>query len=92
MIGCWEAFQPRDTTDRMAGLSYGCESSLRLDGWSGCRDYRAGATIDFEMDSADKDRKIGMPLLLIWATRGAPASPENRGRNPNEIHVDEEQD
>jgi haloacetate dehalogenase len=41
-----------------------------------CRDYRAGATIDFEMDSADKERKIGMPLLLIWATRGAPASPE----------------
>src|SRR6516164_9670235 len=34
-----------------------------------CRDYRAGATIDFEMDSADKERKIGMPLLLIWATR-----------------------
>jgi haloacetate dehalogenase len=39
-----------------------------------CRDYRAGATIDFEMDSADKDRKIGMPLLLIRATHGALAS------------------
>jgi haloacetate dehalogenase len=36
-----------------------------------CRDYRAGATIDFEMDSADKDRKIGMPVLLIWGTHGA---------------------
>ncbi len=37
-----------------------------------CRDYRAGATIDFEMDSADKDRQIGMPLLILWGTRGAP--------------------
>jgi haloacetate dehalogenase len=42
-----------------------------------CRDYRAGATIDFELDSADKDRKIATPLLLVWATRGAPASPDS---------------
>ena len=41
------------------------------------RDYRAGATIDFELDSADKDRQIATPLLLLWATRGAPASPES---------------
>lgn len=37
-----------------------------------CRDYRAGAGIDFEMESADKDRKIGMPLLILWGTRGKP--------------------
>ena len=37
-----------------------------------CRDYRAGATIDFEMDSADKDRKIAMPFLYLFATRGGP--------------------
>jgi haloacetate dehalogenase len=37
-----------------------------------CRDYRAGARIDFEMDTADKDRKIGMPLLILWGTRGSP--------------------
>jgi haloacetate dehalogenase len=42
-----------------------------------CRDYRAGATIDFELDSADKDRQIATPLLLLWATRGAPASPDS---------------
>ena len=41
-----------------------------------CRDYRAGATCDFEMDTADKDRKIGMPFLLMVATRGAPPSQE----------------
>jgi haloacetate dehalogenase len=42
-----------------------------------CRDYRAGATIDFELDSADKDRQIATPLFLLWATRGAPASPDS---------------
>jgi haloacetate dehalogenase len=41
-----------------------------------CRDYRAGATIDFEMDSADKDRQIGMPLLVLWGTRGQPPTQE----------------
>jgi haloacetate dehalogenase len=40
--------------------------------YGSCRDYRAGAHIDFEMDSADKDRQIGMPLLVLWGTRGAP--------------------
>jgi haloacetate dehalogenase len=41
-----------------------------------CRDYRANATIDFEMDSADKDRQIGMPLLVLWGARGAPPTQE----------------
>ena len=41
-----------------------------------CRDYRAFATIDFEMDSADKDRQIGMPLLVLWGARGAPPTQE----------------
>jgi haloacetate dehalogenase len=41
-----------------------------------CRDYRAGATSDFEIDSADKDRKIGMPFLLLVATRGGEPSQE----------------
>jgi haloacetate dehalogenase len=41
-----------------------------------CRDYRAGATIDFAMDSADKDHQIGMPLLILWGTRGKPPTDE----------------
>jgi haloacetate dehalogenase len=41
-----------------------------------CRDYRAGATCDFEMDTADKDRQIGMPFLLLWGTRGLPPTQE----------------
>ena len=33
-----------------------------------CEDYRAGATVDFEMDKADFEagRKIGSPTLVIW--------------------------
>jgi haloacetate dehalogenase len=41
-----------------------------------CRDYRANATIDFEMDTADKDRQIPTPLLILWGTRGAPPTDE----------------
>ena len=37
-----------------------------------CRDYRATATCDFAMDTADKDRKLAMPLLLLWGARGHP--------------------
>ena len=37
-----------------------------------CRDYRAFARIDFEMDSADKDRQINMPVLILWGSRGQP--------------------
>ena len=35
-----------------------------------CRDYRATATCDVDMDEADKDRKIDMPLLLLRGARG----------------------
>jgi len=41
-----------------------------------CRDYRANVTIDFEMDAADTGRKIPNPLLILWGTRGAPATDE----------------
>jgi haloacetate dehalogenase len=41
-----------------------------------CRDYRAGARIDFEMDTADKDRQIEMPVLILWGTRGQPPTQE----------------
>jgi haloacetate dehalogenase len=36
-----------------------------------CEDYRAGATIDFEHDRADKGvRKIACPMLALWGTKG----------------------
>jgi haloacetate dehalogenase len=40
-----------------------------------CRDYRATATCDFEMDTADKDRKITTPTLILWGAQG----PERNG-------------
>lgn len=33
-------------------------------------DYRAAASIDLMHDNADKDKKIDMPLLVLWAKKG----------------------
>jgi haloacetate dehalogenase len=41
-----------------------------------CRHYRANATIDFEIDTAEKDRQIATPLLVLWGTRGMPPTQE----------------
>ncbi len=34
-----------------------------------CEDYRACATCDLEMDTADRGRKVATPLLVIWGAR-----------------------
>jgi haloacetate dehalogenase len=34
-----------------------------------CEDYRAAVGIDFEHDTADLGRKIGMPMLVLWGER-----------------------
>src|SRR5437588_7532433 len=31
-----------------------------------CGDYRAAATIDCDLDTADLDRKLNMPILVLW--------------------------
>ena len=36
-----------------------------------CEDYRAGATVDRELDEADRGRLIECPVLVLWGTRGA---------------------
>jgi len=36
-----------------------------------CEDYRAGATIDRELDEADRGRQIACPVLCLWGRRGA---------------------
>jgi haloacetate dehalogenase len=36
-----------------------------------CEDYRAGATIDRELDEADLGRHIACPVLCLWGARGA---------------------
>jgi haloacetate dehalogenase len=36
-----------------------------------CEDYRAGATVDFELDEADRGRRsISCPVLVLWSGRG----------------------
>jgi haloacetate dehalogenase len=36
-----------------------------------CEDYRAGATIDFALDEADRGtRRIACPVLALWSRRG----------------------
>ena len=41
-----------------------------------CEDYRAGATCDRELDDEDRvaGRRIGCPVQVLWAARGALAS------------------
>ena len=36
-----------------------------------CEDYRAGASIDRQLDEADRGRLIECPVLVLWGTRGA---------------------
>ena len=36
-----------------------------------CEDYRAGATIDRQLDEADRGRHIPCPVLCLWGARGA---------------------
>lgn len=36
-----------------------------------CGDYRAAATIDCDLDRADLDRKLAMPLLVLWGERSS---------------------
>ena len=35
-----------------------------------CEDYRASAGIDLEHDRRDRNRKLKMPLLVLWGKRG----------------------
>jgi haloacetate dehalogenase len=35
-----------------------------------CSDYRAGATIDLDLDGADIDNKVHCPTLVVWGSAG----------------------
>ena len=39
-----------------------------------CDEYRAGASIDLDHDRADRDRRIAMPVLLLWGRRSSQGS------------------
>ncbi len=62
-----------------AGIGLGCFSPeafaeyVRCFTWktirASCEDYRACATCDLEMDTADRQRKVACPLLVIWGAK-----------------------
>jgi haloacetate dehalogenase len=37
---------------------------------STCEDYRAAATIDMEHDEQDRDKRIDVPMLILWGGKG----------------------
>ncbi|MGI8477502.1 MAG: alpha/beta fold hydrolase [Thermomicrobiales bacterium] len=40
-----------------------------------CEDYRAGATIDFALDEADRERRpLACPVLVLWGARASVAT------------------
>jgi len=39
-----------------------------------CDEYRAGASIDLVHDRADRDRRLTMPLLVLWGERSSQGS------------------
>ena len=47
-----------------ATLTRGTSRSYTIRG--SCEDYRATATYDFALDTADLDRKVTCPLLVLW--------------------------
>ncbi len=68
MLSRWsgtDAFAPEALADYER--SFGDPETVRAT----CDDYRAGATIDCDLDAADRDagRRIGCPMLALWGDR-----------------------
>jgi haloacetate dehalogenase len=68
-----DAAASRATTDVQKEYSRTQRDMANIHGM--CEDYRAGASIDLEHDKADLDKqnRIKVPLLTLWAGRGAMA-------------------
>ena len=60
----------RATTDAAKEYSRANTNIANLHGM--CKDYRASASVDLQYDEEDlkRGRKITMPLLTLWSTRG----------------------
>lgn len=54
------------------------QHTATIRGW--CEDYRAGWTIDRELDEADRGRKLTMPVLALWGATGS-----LRGKDATEL-------
>ncbi|WP_421876901.1 alpha/beta fold hydrolase [Pacificispira sp.] len=67
-FGGWSAgetgfFDPRAMAEYKA--AYGWPETIHAT----CEDYRAAATIDLEHDTADLDRRVGCPFLVLWGAK-----------------------
>lgn len=65
--------RPGATFDREAMAAYVANFSDPATVHATCQDYRAGATVDRDLDEADRasGRTIGCPTLALWGDRGA---------------------
>lgn len=81
MIGADPAWFVRTILDRQSGEGAAFPDANVADylacaadpatvhGW--CEDYRAGWTIDRALDEADRERRLAMPLLVLWGESGS---------------------
>ena len=70
MLSRWSGAESPFAPEAMADYerSFGNPETVRAT----CDDYRAGATIDCDLDAADRDagRRIACPMLALWGDRG----------------------
>ena len=38
--------------------------------YASCEDYRAAATIDLEHDKKDRNKKLNIPIQVLWGKKG----------------------
>lgn len=81
LIGKDPAYYLRETIRRWARPGFACAAKALAEYircfsdpaciHACCEDYRAGGTVDFELDSADFGKqKIGCPVLVLWGSGG----------------------
>ncbi len=59
-------FGQRDKVEDAAFANFVRTMSRKNAAHAQCEDYRAGASIDLEIDKADLKKKLTMPLLVLW--------------------------
>jgi haloacetate dehalogenase len=75
LIGCnpdnyyFRSGRERFDPEALADYLRGCHNPETIHAM--CEDYRAGATIDYQLDQADRGRvRIQCPLLVLWSKHG----------------------
>ena len=82
-LASWTADKSLHCFDARAMAHYRASFSDPSRIHAACEDYRAGATIDRDLDAADHaaGRKIQPPLLVLWGNHGFPA----QGASPLDV-------